>query len=240
MKLLEQLGGIGALIFVGSVTTAMASVWLSTISRQQTPIRFRWAVGVTIGGAIIGAIGGALSQVEGGRAQQALQDRNDEIVRLNKELALSITGGDSFAYLAIVGRNENRPMIVAVHQGKYTIYDLSVRIVDLAKFDSITAAQNYSMDDLARAETRMGIGNLNPEQARPLGRLPLPGTGEDYNMNVFFMARNGGWTQLIRMRRVANSWTVASQVRREGATSTILWEKVDAEFPKGTDGRVVW
>ena len=73
-------------------------------------------------------------------------------------------------------------------------------------------------------------------------RLPL-GDGPR-RLNVFFAARNGSWTQLIRLHPVGGDWEMATRVfrgdMRDSKTITILLEHIDAAFPRNAAGQVEW
>ena len=85
-------------------------------------------------------------------------------------------------------------------------------------------------------------GNMSPNSALPLMDWRLPDTDEqDYN--VFLNARNGFFTQLIRLRRVDGNWKVATRVREQlanGDESPTLYLDVDAGFPLNERGEVDW
>jgi len=52
--------------------------------------------------------------------------------------------------------------------------------------------------------------------------------------NVFINARNGGVTELIRLRRVNNSWRAATRATASfyDGRSGIVLEEIDKDFPK--------
>ena len=169
-----------------------------------------------------------------------------KIAELNEQIAKSITGGDSYCYLdfRLMGADANRPTIVVVHRGKYPIYELNARIVDLQKTAEIREAKGsrLTLDDVKAADTSMAIGQIAPTQARILTDWQLPDRDEqDYN--IFFSARNGFFTQLVRFRRhsVMGYRVQATKVFRgvsdDGKT---LLEKVDPGFPLDAQGKVEW
>ncbi len=95
-------------------------------------------------GAVIAGIGGFLAykqqtkyQEERVEYERQLRAKSDEVAELNRTSAATVTGGDSFCYLAFsLGDGAtNKPPLVLVHQGEYPLYDLGIRIVDLEKYD---------------------------------------------------------------------------------------------------------
>ncbi len=175
---------------------------------------------------------------ENQQLSQQLAQKSDEVARLNQVIAASVTGGDSFCYMSLaLGQGEtNSPDLVFVHQGKYPLYDITVRIVDLDKWEQLgLTAQN-----LFKAEARINIGNLSLNQASALGTWPLPNSDQQ-RYNLFFVARNGFWTQLLRLRRVQGRWKVATRITQEsGKKVRVLFEKIDKDFPRDKLGMVQW
>ena len=167
--------------------------------------------------------------------------KRGEIVEVNKQLASSITGGASFAYIVptFFDSTHNAPMLTLVHQGEYPLYDLTVRIFDMATFDNMEL-KNNSYSDKLREEVQLSISNIAPNQARMLKPVQL-GT-EPLKWNLFFSARNGFFTELLRVRRVGNEWKTALKVIRTRSPSIdqVLLEKIDSGYPLSKDGLVEW
>jgi len=167
--------------------------------------------------------------------------KSGETTEINKQIASSITGGASFAYIVPTFFNptHNAPMLTLVHRGEYPLYDLTVRILDVATFDKMVR-QNNSYFDKLREEVQLSISNIAPNQARMLKTVQL---GSDpLRWNLFFSARNGFFTELLRVRRVGNEWKTALKVMRTPSPSNeqMLFEKIDSGYPRSEDGQVDW
>ena len=160
---------------------------------------------------------------------------------LNKQIASSITGGASFAYIVptFFDPTHTSPMLTLVHQGEYPLYDLTVRILDMATFDNLMRQNNSSSDKL-REEVQLSISNIAPNQKSMLKTVQL-GT-DPLKWNLFFSARNGFFTELLRIRRVGNEWKTALKVIRTRSPSNdqVLFEKIDSGYPRSKDGQVEW
>src|SRR5882762_178828 len=102
-----------------------------------------------------------------------------------------------------------------VHVGRYPLYDVEARMVDLDEHARLTAASDPSaINALVGATLR--VGNMTPGFSRgPLPALQHP-SGQRISYNVFFVARNGAWVQQFRMRWVDNGWAVANKVHGLG------------------------
>jgi hypothetical protein len=167
--------------------------------------------------------------------------QSGKTAEINEQIASPITGGGSFAYVVPTFFNptHNSPMLTLVHRGEYPLYDLTVRIVDMATFDKMVR-QNSSYSDRLREEVQSSISNIAPNQARMLKTVQL---GSDpLRWNLFFSARNGFFTELLRVRRVGNEWKTALKVIRTPAASKeqTLLEKIDSGYPLSKDGQVEW
>lgn len=169
-----------------------------------------------------------------------LAEKSNEIARLNREVAKSITGGNSFCYLALTlgGGETNTPNIVFVHKGRYPLYDVGVRIVDLEKWGRL--GKKLTMQDLRQTDTYINLGNLSRNQVSLKGTLKLPDSGQQ-RFNIFFSARNGFWNQALRLKRVSGHWRMASKVtRRLNGKTVTVYRKVDSDFPRNEAGQVNW
>ena len=167
--------------------------------------------------------------------------KSGETAKIHKQIASSIAGGNSFAYIvpAFFNPTHNSPMLTLVHRGEYPLYDLTVRILDMATFDKMVRPNN-SYSDKLREEVQLSVSNIAPNQASMLKTVQL---GSDpLRWNLFFSARNGFFTELLRVRRVGNEWKTALKVIRTPSSSNdqILLEKIDLGYPLSKDGQVEW
>ncbi len=155
----------------------------------------------------------------------------NSISSLTVESNNSATGGDSYCYLAFLGMIE-LPKIsnqfVIINLGKYPLYDIDIRIVDLTRLDSI---------GFPIAPDR----HFHPNEIQPgtswhpaVQESVIPFMGTDRNkFNIFFIARNGAWNEEFRLEKVNGHW--AQAVRVQGGffsqKKRIFYETVGADFP---------
>ena len=155
--------------------------------------------------------------------------------------APSISGSASFAYIipTFFDPTHNTPMLTLVHQGEYPLYDLTVRIFDMDTFER-KVQQNNSDFDRLREEVQMSVGNIAPNQTSLLKNVQLD--SDPLRWNLFFSARTGYYTELLRVRRVGNEWKTALKVIRTRPPSKdqVLLERIDSGYPLGKDGQVEW
>src|SRR5260370_41593259 len=116
-----------------------------------------------------------------------------------------------------------------IHEGKLALSDVMVRIHTLER-------ANGQMDVLGRTAR---LGTVFPGRAHTLGiserRLPSHG------FNLFFVARNGSWTQEIRWVELPGVIAVANRVLRDGTPiDQPLLLQVAPEFPGRTPANEAW
>ncbi|AQW29855.1 hypothetical protein ACEQ38_13795 [Ralstonia syzygii subsp. celebesensis] len=111
--------------------------------------------------------------------------RNEKIIELSQKLNDAITGGNAFCY--------GYPYMIApgqfqwtfIHHGDTPLYDVQVRIHDMRR------------PVLSGSET-LQLGTLFPGRSHSFA---LPGSVSTRTpvqaFNLFFVARNGSWTQEI-------------------------------------------
>jgi len=198
---------------------------------------------VVLVGALITAIGALWSSSERTEFERALRDRSDEIAALNRQIAASVTGGDSFCYVQVSSPDDagvNTATLMLLHQGEYPLYNVDVRIVNLQDFRQASNQERYMMQNLSET---IRVGDLIPGSAVPIKYEQLS-TGDEQDFNVFINARNGFFTQLLRRRRVDGNWKVATRVMKsptDGREPPIhIHEKVEDGFPRNERGEVDW
>lgn len=191
-------------------------------------------------GAFLVAAGGFWAAFRQSNFNATLREKNEEISRLQHEQASAITGGDSFAWIgfqvfaadggAVNANSMPEDLLLVpnvIHQGKYPLYDVNVRIHDTGRgmpFDLQSAMRSYA------------LGNLSPSMAT-ITNIRLPHHGRDFAFNIFFSARNGMWVQFLRMPWVDNGWALANKVVRG---TEVVYREVSANFPRREDGSVDW
>jgi hypothetical protein len=194
-------------------------------------------------GVLISAAGALWASMQQTASEQTLRLKNKEIAELNRSIAHSITGGDSFCYLAfsLPDNEQSQSLITAVHKGEYPLYDVNIRIVDLDKFDAhVKGRENPTLEDFRKADTNLSVGNLAPNQAAMIGRWPLP-QSEEIRYNIFITARNGFVTELVRIKRIDDKWVSAYKVTSDSnRKDTLLYEKIDPDFPRDEAGEINW
>jgi hypothetical protein len=144
MKLLESFFNIDAIVLViGGIFILFFGV-LAVISKEKRTLKWIALGSFLAGMAVLAA--GLLLQYKGQQVSKLLQRRTEEVARLsreiadlaksnaklNKGLAESLTGGDSFCYLMPVPSFTKADSLAfnLHHFGKYPMYDVHIEIWD--------------------------------------------------------------------------------------------------------------
>lgn len=153
-----------------------------------------------------------------------------------------ITGGNSFCYLAVGA--DGTPTFV--HSGDFPLAGVNARIVDMQKWNEMVKNNPHpSMQEFLSADTNVVLGDMPPHTAIPrFGLVQLAGQTER-NFNIFFNARNGFWTEELRLKVVDGKWLSASRVTRleigsKKKTPDKIFERIDKGFPLNAKGEVDW
>ena len=144
MNFLEYLLNVNTAALVIGGTLILLFSFLAAISKEKRILKWI-ALGSFLAGMIV-LFGGVLSEYKGQQASKLLQSKTEEVAKLsqemaelaktnanlNKEIAGSLTGGDSFCYLMPVPNftEANTLAFNLNHSGKYPMYDVHIEIWD--------------------------------------------------------------------------------------------------------------
>jgi len=142
------------------------------------------------------------------------------------------TGGESFATFSWV---PGQGFLIFIHKGNYPLYGVTARIVDLDRDKTERDLLGITVN-LGDMEKGHGITKDEfPNMAYAASRVGK------FNANVFFLARNGGWTEKFRAQKTKDGWARAIHISGEFTTlrkSKPLCETIDKHFPLDLQGQV--
>ncbi len=84
---------------------------------------------------------------------------------------------------------------------------------------------------MAKTQVILEIGNIQANSAKLLGQLTSDFSKNYKAFNVFYNARNGFFTQGIKMFKLDNSWKGSTSITNSTQNKT-LFEKTDPAIPK--------
>jgi hypothetical protein len=173
-----------------------------------------------------------------------LQQSSDRITDLSKQAIDTVTGGDSFCYMIF---NSNPPRKDAwtpffVQIGKYPIYRVQARILDMQAFEKVIA-NTMTLD---RVEVWVQLGDMagGGNRYAGMGRVPPnpptyafdSDTRDRRDFRIWYAAFNGVWNQELQMRRVGGTWVQAVRVTRaRNGKEQEIFRDVPKNFPGNGD-----
>lgn len=199
-----------ALVFLGVILTTLAAF-------------AGWSPWVVLVGSVIAAVGGVWDAIGSERFQ--------------RDVCGLLTGGDSFCHLSLTNASAERNTVHVsfVHKGKYPMYDVQARVVDLAQFGKLPA--EASLATILSHDLTVPLGTMVPGTASTMPNELKMGPTSVREFNVFLSARSGLFQQLLRCRKVGGAWVFATKVTRG---REVLYEQVDPGYPRDERGEIDW
>lgn len=180
------------------------------------------------------------------KAEQ-LQEKTDMVARLsivsakhnaeqNEFIKKSFVGGDSFCYLSFGDHGNGLIMPFIRHKGKYPMYDIDVKLMDLDLWDIEAKVDNN--EKLGSSPKYYNVGNLGPGAVRTLQTFRMQ-ERKLVRLKADITARNGWVIEMIHGRRKDRIWLFAIKVFR-ASDSKVLFEEIPKSFPKDENGKYDW
>lgn len=144
-----------------------------------------------------------------------------------------ITGGKSFCCANLSQSYLGESNLTIMHQGDFPLYDLTVNVVDLDKFNERAGNPAYAHE----YQKLFSIGTMLPKQVNSLCKVLLPDQENSKSFNIFFSARNGMFSELLRFKKINNEWVSAMKVFDGEKT---LLESFSENYPKNMTGEIDW
>jgi hypothetical protein len=179
-------------------------------------------------------------------SQTELRKKSDIVAELNRDIALSVIGGDSYCYLEIGNRDDNGAILMVIHQGKYPLYDVNIRMVDVNMSNDIfNETHQVTFGSMAKTDFNFNVGNLAPGSSVVLRPISLP-SSQTIRYNIFISARNGSFVELYRIKNINGIRKSAMKIEKtipsnanSGKPSIPLKEMIDPEYPR-ENGKINW
>jgi hypothetical protein len=146
------------------------------------------------------------SSEERNKFEKELRIKSEEIAKLSVYNLNILTGGDSFPFtepsfnIASLGQMD----LWLVNGGMYPLYDVTVTIRDLKKFQALAEEpklkSNKKTISLNDFETKINVGNMRPAEIKhDFYITPIPEVGE-LNYRIEISCRNSYVVQMIQIK----------------------------------------
>jgi hypothetical protein len=159
--------------------------------------------GIRLIGGVIAAVGAFWSAHRQVKAASENRKRDQKIISLSEQLQSHLTGGDSFCYGYPTFDGPGVFRWLFIQSGQYVLSDVHVRISNLGS-SNIRGLLGRSFK----------LGTMFPGKVLPFEAQEVRLSSHGYNL--FFIARNGSWTQEIRWTELPGVLAVANRVIRDG------------------------
>lgn len=201
--------------------------------------RLRKAVAVVV--LIVAALSAYKQRTDSINAQATKNKLTADINTLESQVAElnnTATGGDGFCYVQFPrDTKQSGGTPVVMNKGSFSLYGLQARFVDLSK------AKKTGI--LSPLDGGFNIPELFGNKAAYFTTGTIPFTDPNaQDFNVFFTARNGSWTQLLRLRWVGGIWQYATRVLIDQSQAhhvkNPVFESISPNYPRTATGEVDW
>lgn len=206
--------GAPALAIAGAGIAAIGTYYASSI--------------ITLVGALVAAFSAGWLSVTQNELSERLELANQALREKAEEIASLVTGGDGFAYIRV---EPNLMLGFLINDTKYPLYNINLSLISLP----LKLLHN---GDIFSNRVQTHVSDIGPNCGNLIPTMRFP-KSDQMDFNIQFSARNGFWSQLLRIREVDGELRHAIRVVRIGPGNTI-YEKVDAGFPCNDRGEVDW
>lgn len=180
--------------------------------------------------AVLGVIGVRLVIQQSDDTAQAERRLRETLTGIAEE----VTGGDSFCYVEIrqwSGVNDS-VRAVLLQKGRYPLSNVDIRIVQIEDF-----VKHLQTGSLSQIERYFSVPFVRRGSfLKPLTDYQVRSDEQSRAFNIFMVARNGVFTESIRLRRINGSWSTAKIVDASyyNGIAGIVLEEMDNNFPIDT------
>lgn len=247
-------------LVIGGILTSFFGFLAGISKSDKTPNWLAW--GSFIAGLLVlcaGIFSGYKDQESASRLQEKaeqiaqISQKNSELSlansELNKKIANSVTGGDSYCYVIVGNPTKSDTVdLMLKSEGEYPLYDVEIKIHDmeqrvknLNREKMKNPSRNLSTYDffslINKSAKIIKIGNIGPNQGYFLGDIQLPVDSNIARYDMEIMARNGRVLQMVQFRKVNNTWIKAEKIV---FNQKVVSKNISPDFPQDAESKYLW
>jgi hypothetical protein len=167
---------------------------------------------------------------------EATMNSANKLLDLSQRNLGSVTGGDSYIYFRFLAteHDANSMVVWIIHDGEYPLREIQARITDLDLFREVVGRKPLDLKELRATDVATFIVSSSFPHTSKQMIVPCKNfaASDHHDFNVFFLGPNGGWTELIRQRRVNGTWYCAIRiVQQKSGEEPHLTDRIDPEYP---------
>jgi hypothetical protein len=168
--------------------------------------------------------------------QERLFEQTKTIIALSKKAIDTTVGGDSFGYIAAVNPwTPNNWIPTFAFKGKHPLYGVKARIVNA---DNKFTETPFTVQEAIKFLTQdtIDVGDVAADEHMGLAfDRPIPMSNGSGSFNIFFSARNGSWSESLKLVNMNGKYLQAIQVRRG---DKVIFEQIADGFPRNQKGEI--
>lgn len=200
-----------------------------------------WPQAITIFGGAFFFVSWSTSQIFRVKKQHKVEEDFQHLLAelriAARDIVGNTTGGKSVCYLLSGIKEENQPPMSFLHcNGPYALHDVNVEICDLDEFNRGVAAGQSNTQQRPRFKFEI----ILPGVAYPVPYQFAvdPHNKNERSFNIFYFARNGHFSQLVRMKKINGQWLTATKVLNGSTEPAFEW--IQEGFLTQSDQKVEW
>ena len=164
-----------------------------------------------------------------------------------EEIINYLTGGDSYGVvdvLTILENGRDVHLFYFNNKGNYTLYDVNISYSNPEQIKMENREDERATVEHLKHYTRINIGNIPSPGGNTFGNTFQINEGEKLKLNFHINARNGAFSQLLRIIRANGKLIIARKINtitsESKGPSKILLEEINMDFPKNENGKIDW
>ncbi len=145
------------------------------------------------------------------------------------------TGGDSYCYLLVAPSRPGTFAAYLLHSGRFPLSQVQIKFLDQDRVHEAELRGEGLVEAIASVQRVINLPYVrHGTYITTLFEFPVPAGVSSRSFKVFIDARNGRFTQIVRLRRVNAGWASATRVaasyfdKRKG----LVREEISSMFPK--------
>jgi hypothetical protein len=201
-------------------------------------------------GLLLTFLGGFISFKRGEDTQkenQTLIVENKKLVESNLSLSRlindNLTGGDSYGVvtpLIISEKTGDMYFLYFENKGKFPLYDVKITYFDPDEVKKHANPNGNASLEILKYYNAIDCGNISQGGGRTLGPSFHINEGSNLKLNMIINAKNGSFSQLLRIIKKKGKLYVAKKLNTIGQNPKVIFEESHPDFPKTNTGEIDW
>lgn len=154
-----------------------------------------------------------------------------------------MTGGDAYGVVSpmtILENDRDVHFLYFENKGDFPMYDVTIKYWNPDEIKGNASPDGRASTEILKYYKTESCGNIPPKGGHSFGTIFHVQEGEIIKLNISINAKNGSFSQLLRITRKNGKLCVAKRINTIGQNSKVIFEESDADFPKDKNGQTAW